>query len=107
VAWSSGGSGEPVLFRYPPRYDTFQHPVDGTGVDVAVDDCVFAPGGGQENDVHADQVVADAELYCPPDVPRITAQDQVVVRGEVYDVVQKPRYWLNETVILVLRRVTG
>jgi hypothetical protein len=107
MAWSSAGSGEPVIFRYPQRFDTFHHPIDGSGRDVPVEDCVLAPSGGRENDAQAEQVVTDAELYCPPDVPRITAQDQVVVRGEVYDLVAAPRYWLNETVILTLKRVTG
>lgn len=107
MAWSSGGFGETVVFRYAPAFDTFHQMVPDTGGDVPVDDCVFAPEGGSENDQQQQHVTASGELYCPPDVPDISAQDQVVVRGEVYDLVQKPRYWLGETVILTLRRVTG
>lgn len=107
MAWSAGTSGEPVIFRYPPRHDTFHHPIPGTGVDIVVEECVFAPGAGREIEVHASQVIADGTLFVSPEAPVITAKDQVVVRGEVYDVIEKPRYWLNETVEIPLRRVTG
>jgi len=107
MAFSGGASAETVIFRYPVRYDTFHRPLPGSGVDITVDECVFAPGAGRENEVHAEQVVADGTLYAQPDSPPLSALDQVVVRGEVYDVVEKPRVWLNEAVEIPLRRVTG
>lgn len=107
MAFSGGNSAEPVIFRYPQRLDTFHRPIPGTGVDLVVEDCVFAPGAGRENEVHANQVQADGTVFAQPDAPIITAQDQVVIRGEVYDVIEKPRVWLNEAVEIPVRRVTG
>jgi hypothetical protein len=31
----------------------------------------------------------------------------VVIRGEVYEVIAKPRYWLNEVYEIPVRVVTG
>lgn len=100
-------NAETVTFRYPARFDTFQHPIPGSGAEVVVEDCLFAPGAGRENEVHANQVQADGTLFAPPEAPAITARDQVVVRGEVYDVIEKPRLWLNEGYEIPLRLVTG
>lgn len=99
---------EDVVFRYPVLLDTFQQPIDGAGpVTVVVRDCLFAPGAGQEQTTHARQVSADAMLYAPVDAPALTAQDQVLVRGETYEVIEKPRLWNNEGYEIALRRVTG
>jgi hypothetical protein len=107
MAFSGGNSAETVIFRYPARLDTFNRPIPGTAIDIPVDECVFAPGAGRENEVHAEQVEADGTVFAQPDAPTITAQDQVVIRGEVYDVIEKPRVWLNEAVEIPVRRVTG
>jgi hypothetical protein len=107
MAFSGGNSAETVIFRYPPRLDTFRRPVADTGVDIVVEECVFAPGTGRENDVHANQVIADGTVFAQPDAPPITAQDQVVIRGQVYEVIEKPRVWLNEAVEIPVRLVTG
>ena len=100
-------NSETVIFRYPRRFDNYHHPIPGTGTDIAVEDCLFAPGAGRENEVHANQVQADGTLFAPVEAPAITARDQVVVRGEVYDVIEKPRLWLNEGYEIPLRLVTG
>jgi len=100
-------NAETVIFRYPARLDNFQHPIPGSGSDVVVEDCLFAPGAGRENEVHANQVQADGTLFAPPEAPGLTARDQVVVRGDVYDVIEKPRLWLNEGFEIPLRLVTG
>lgn len=100
-------NSEPVLFRYPARLDTFNQPISGSGRDVTVEDCLFAPGAGRENQVHANQAQADGTLFAPPDAPAISAQDQVVVRGDTYEVIERPRYWLNEGYEIPLRIVTG
>lgn len=107
MAFSGGNSAETVIFRYPVRLDTFNRPVPGTGVDIEVEECVFAPGPGRENEVHANQVQADGTVFAQPDAPMISAQDQVVIRNEVYDVIEKPRVWLNEAIEIPVRRVTG
>jgi hypothetical protein len=102
-----GSNTEPVIFRYPPRLDTFQQPIAGSGIDVLVEDCLFAPGAGRENEVHANQVQADGTLFAQPEAPILSAQDQVVIRGDVYDVIERPRYWLNEGWEVPVRIVTG
>jgi hypothetical protein len=107
MAFSGGNSAETVIFRYPVRRDTFQRVIPGTGIDLVVEECVFAPGAGRENEVHANQVLADGTVYAQPDAPAITAKDQVVIRGELYEVIEKPRVWINEAVEIPVRRVTG
>lgn len=100
-------NAEDVIFRYPPRLDTFQQPIAGSAQQIIVQDCLFAPGAGRENDAQAHQVIADAVLYAPADAPALTAQDQVIVRGQIYEVTEKPRLWNNEGFEIGLRRVTG
>lgn len=107
MPFGSSNASEDVIFRYPARLDTFHQPLAEAANDILVQDCLFAPGAGRENEVHADQVVADGTLFAPTDAPPITAQDQVVVRGQVYDVIAKPRYWNNEGYEIPLRLVTG
>lgn len=107
MAFSGGNSAETVIFRYPQRLDTFNRPIPGTGVDIAVDECVFAPGEGNENTLQANQARIDGEVYVQPDAPPITAQDQIVIRGDVYDVAEPPKVWLGEAVVIPVRRVTG
>jgi hypothetical protein len=107
MAFSGGNSAETVTFRYPVRLDTFQQPIPGSGMDIEVPECVFAPGAGRENEVHANQVIADGIVYAQPDAPEITAKDQVIIRGELYDVIEKPRVWINEATEIPVRRVTG
>jgi hypothetical protein len=100
-------NAETVIFRYPQRTDNFGDPLPGTGRDVVVEGCLFAPGPGREVEVHAAQVTADGTVFAPPEAPVITAQDQVVIRGDVYDVVERPRVWLNEGTEIPVRIVTG
>ncbi len=100
-------NAETVIFRYPARRDNYGDLIPGTGRDVTVDDCLFAPGPGREVEVHASQVSADATIFAPPEAPAITAQDQVVARGEVYEVVERPRVWLNEGTEIPIKIVTG
>lgn len=107
MAFSGGNSAEAVIFRYPVRLDTFNQPVAGTGVDVVVEECVFAPGHGDETTFQANQALIDGQVYAQPDAPAITAQDQIVIRGEVFDVAEPPKVWLNEAVVIPVRRVTG
>lgn len=106
MAFSSSNS-ETVIFRYPPRTDTFGDPIPGSGRQVSVDGCLFAPGPGREVEVHAAQVSADGTVFAPPEAPAITAADQVIIRGETYDVVERPRVWLNEGTEIPVRIVTG
>lgn len=106
MAFSSSNS-ETVIFRYPQRLDTFGDPIPGSGRQVTVDGCLFAPGPGREVEVHAAQVSADGTVFAPPEAPPITAADQVIIRGDTYEVVERPRVWLNEGTEIPVRIVTG
>lgn len=107
MAFGSSANSETVIFRYPVRLDTFRQPLPGSGLEVTVEDCLFAPTGGRENDAQAQQSVADGTLYAPPESPVITEKDQVIVRGETYEVIEKPRFWTNEGYEIPLRLVRG
>lgn len=107
MPFGASANSETVIFRYPPRTDNYGDPIPGTGLDVEVPDCLFAPGPGREVEVHAAQVRADGTVFAPPEAPKITAADQVVIRGEVYEVAERPREWLNEGVEIPVRIVTG
>lgn len=102
-----GGNVETVVFRYPPRYDTFHQLITSSGLDTVVEGCLFAPGATDENDSQAHQVVADATLYAPEDAPVLTARDQVVVRDQVYEVIGLPKLWFGEGYEIQLKKVTG
>ena len=106
MAFGSSNS-ETVVFRYPPRTDTFGDLIPGSGREVTVEGCVFAPGPGREVEVHAAQVSADGTVFAPPEAPPITAADRVIIRGDIYDVVERPRVWLNEGTEIPVRIVTG
>lgn len=102
------GNTEAVVFRYPARFDTFHQPVGGgPQADTVVEECLFAPGSTDENDAQAHQVSGEATLYAPEDAPVITARDQVVARGQVYEVIGFPKLWAGEGYEIPLRRVTG
>jgi hypothetical protein len=107
MPFGASNASEDVVFRYPPRLDTFHQPAAEATNDILVTDCLFAPGSGRENEVHARQVEADGTLFAPPESPPISPQDQVVIRGEVYEVIEKPRYWNNEGFEIPVRLVTG
>jgi hypothetical protein len=103
-----GGNTEAVAFRYPARFDTFHQQISaGPQADTVVEGCLFAPGATDENDAQAHQVVGDATLYVPEDAPVISSRDQVVVRGQAYEVIGFPKLWAGEGYEIALRRVTG
>jgi hypothetical protein len=103
-----GGNVEAVLFRYPARFDTFHQQISGgPQADTIVEGCLFAPGATDEQDDQAHQVRADATLYAPEDAPVLTARDQVVARGLVYEVIGFPKLWAGEGYEIPLRRITG
>ena len=103
----TSNNSEPVIFRYPPRYDNFGDLIPGSARDVLVEGALFAPGPGREVEVHAAQVTADGTVFVNPDAPPITAHDQVVIRGEVYEVAERPRVWLNEGTEIPVKIATG
>jgi hypothetical protein len=105
VAFS--GNTETVIFRYAPTLDTYGDPIVGSGGDVSVEGCLFAPGATSENLAQANQASSEATLYAPEDAPKISPKDQIVVRGDVYAIVGRPKLWLGEGFEILLRFVTG
>ncbi len=102
----ASSNGETVIIRTPPRRDNYGDVIAGSATDTAVQDCLVAPGASSEAEDHSRQVLASADVYVPEGYT-ITAHDQLVVRGEVYEVIEKPRVWINEAVEIPVRRVTG
>lgn len=100
------GNTEPITIITPPGRDPYGDPLPEGGVQTVVEDCLFAPGASRELDVNANQVEADATVFAPPGTP-VTATDQVLVRGLLYEVAAQPRVWLDALVEIPVRRVTG
>jgi hypothetical protein len=98
---------EVVLLRIPREYDNFGDPVPGTGVDVPIEGCLFAPGPGREAEVNFSQSTADGTVFVPPDAPTIDARGRLVIRGEEYEISARPRIWLGEVTEIPVRIVTG
>lgn len=79
--------------------DPFSGDADGEDWDnpteVEVDDVLVAPGGSTENpEVAREPVVSDFDLIFQPPLATVpTAQDRVVVRGLVCEVVGRPFPW--------------
>ncbi|MER7331667.1 MULTISPECIES: hypothetical protein [unclassified Micromonospora] len=107
----ASGDTETVEWLRPPEKDRWGDPIPGTGQPLSIPGCLFAPGPTAENLNGANQTEADGTLYIPPDAPinpaDITSAGQFRVRGDVYEVIGKPRVWGNAGVEIVLRMVTG
>lgn len=88
---ASAGITETAIFRYATKTDTYGDPIPGTGRDVQVEGCLFAPSATSENLARANQVSSEAALYAAEDAPKINAPDQLVVRGDVYAIVGRPK----------------
>ncbi len=96
-----------VLVRSPGK-DEFGDPLVGVDVTVTITGVLFEPGATRENEVNANQVEADGTLYVDPELGiDFDPADQLIIRGERYQVVGRPRYWLNRLVEVPVRIVTG
>jgi hypothetical protein len=100
------GDTEAVVIVHPPQRDGQGDPIPGTGSQVVVPDCLFAPGASREMQDNANQVQADGTVFAPPGTP-VDAHDQVRIRGQLYDVAGQPREWLNALTEIPVRRTTG
>ncbi|MGC4886698.1 hypothetical protein [Micromonospora sp. DT227] len=103
---TSSGNTETVVIIRPPARDQFGDPTPGETARFAVAGCLFAPGPSVENLTGANQVTADGTIYAPP-ATDVRANDQVLVRGDLYEVDGKPQDWGTSGVVIVLRLVTG
>lgn len=102
----ASSNGETVIVRTPPRRDNYGDVIPDSAATVTVPDCLVAPGASTEADEHSVQVVADADVYMPEGYTP-TARDQMIIRGETYEVVGKPQLWLNEGIVVSVRLVVG
>lgn len=100
---------ETVIVIHPVAKDEWGDPVAGTAVGVTVAGCLFAPGATGENQTQENQVQADATLYLDPQTTTVSlsASDRISIRGEVYEVYGKPRYYNNYFYEIPVRLVTG
>lgn len=103
---TAGGNVETVVIVRPPGKDKFGDPLPGEPARIPVQGCLFAPGPSVENLAGANQVEADGTVYAPPGTD-VRPTDQVLVRGDLYEVDGKPRDWGTSGVVIVLKLVTG
>jgi hypothetical protein len=101
------GDTETVGVIRPPDKDRFGDPRPGTGGEDPAPGCLFAPGPSAEHLQGANQTDADGTLYMPTGSPTVRAVDRIRVRGDIYEVIGKPRVWGAAGVELVLRQTTG
>ena len=99
------GNTEPITIITPAGRDPYGDPLPG-GAQTVVEGCLFAPGMSTEMDINASHLVADGIVFAPPGTT-VTATDQVLVRGLLYEVAAAPRVWLDALVEIPVRRVTG
>ena len=101
--------GEDIVIVRPAPVDKFGDPVPGgQPAETPSAGWLFAPGGSSELVDGQNSVDWDVQLYRtgPPGGEDIRPQDQIRVRGEVFEVVGRPAVWSLGTVIN-LRRFTG
>lgn len=105
----AGGDQITVDVIRPPAKDGFGDPLPGTGITFPIPGCLFAPGPSIENLDAANQVQTDGTVYAPPGAPSVNVRpdDQMRVRGDVYQVFGKPQDWGSAGVVILLRLVTG
>jgi hypothetical protein len=101
-----GELAETIIVIHPLQRDEWGDPVPGTGTEVEVQDCLFAPGATREIEVNQNTVLADATIFAPSDIA-VSATDRVRVRGEEYTVAGKPRVWRNTMTEIPVRLVSG
>lgn len=103
----AAGDTETVTLLPAGLKDRWGDPIPGSTNPIDVHGCLFAPGPSAENLNGANQTEADGTVYMPAGSPAVTAADRVRVRGDVYEVIGKPRVWGYAGMEIVLRMVTG
>lgn len=80
--------------------------VYGTTPTHSITGCLFDPGGSSEVRDGRTAVTTTPTLYLPPGAD-LAATDQVVVRGDLFEVAGKPAVWIDAGVVAQLQEVTG
>ena len=100
------GITETVVRVRPPETDNTGDPVPGTGSELSIEGCLYAPGPVLERNDHAAQVGEDGTVYAPEGVD-VEATDRLIIRGVVYEVDGHPQWWRGAGVVIGVKRVTG
>ncbi|MEU1761304.1 hypothetical protein [Micromonospora sp. NPDC005652] len=103
---TGAGDVEAVVRLRPPQRDEYGDPVPGSGGELVIANCLFAPGPSAEMLNGATQVDTDGTVYAPPGAD-VLATDRLRIRGEIYEVSGRPRHWGNAGVEIVVKLVTG
>jgi hypothetical protein len=89
----------------PASTDKYGDPV-GDPTEHDIPGCLAAPGNTTEATTTGDTVLADVTLYAPAGAD-ITASDKGRIGSVPYEVIGRPRVWLDRGVEVPLRQVTG
>lgn len=105
---------ETVTVVRKPKRDTFGNRPQGPPPQWDVPGFQFAPGPSQEMGLGSGQIETDGTLYGPPKaaidaiVPTgIQPTDEILVRGDAYQVIGRVQDWGASGTVIVLKRVTG
>lgn len=108
--------GEPVTRRREQQAgtDRYGDPIYETVDEVLRERAAFDPGGAREPvEVGREQVVTEPKLYFLKQYPDLRDDDQVIVRGQVYDIEGIPADWRSPFgsavggVVVELKKVDG
>lgn len=102
----AAGDTETITRIRPAEKDGFGDPVPGSGGELDLTGCLFAPGPSAEMLNGANQVDVDGTVYTPPGAD-VLATDRLRIRGDEYEVVGRPRNWGKAGVEIVVKLVTG
>jgi hypothetical protein len=102
---------ETVTRVRPPTKDPFGD-ITGPAAELDIGGCLFAPGPSPEAapGQGSNQVTIDGTVYAPPGSPDVLPTDQLRIRGDLYQVVDRPQQWGpggNAGVVIGVRRTTG
>ncbi len=106
MAWIAGDVETVTVVRLPAKDPRTGDPLAGSEEQTEVAGCLFAPGSSSTTEQFSHQVDTDAVLYAPAGTD-VRVEDRVMVRGDVYEVVGKPRVWSSAGLEVDLRQVTG
>lgn len=101
------GNTETVTVVRPVGRDAFGDPLPGTPPEHDIEDALFAPGPSREPGFTSNTVEADGTIYFTDPEADVLATDLLRIRGDLYSVIGKPQKWLEEGLVVAVRRVTG
>lgn len=85
--------GESIIRRRPGGFDGFGNPTASTVPDLPLSGCAVYPRGSTEDSGRSATVVVGYTLLIPDTTVDIVESDQVIWRGQVYEVEGEPGIW--------------